>query len=184
MNKHADMVPQDVCVDKILCNTGYCALHYVIAFWSVICMRNERHLRNRKRQIKNLNYKFFHLNIRTKLNVQCKLASSNRLTIKWWWNSLLLNTFFLWSYQCTGHVETISIKLTFRYQFSPSSVHWLAGCDEVRCLKPRRRIQKKFRSLSVTQNSLKITHFNSGVSMRTRLFSSTLYSRRCICVAA
>ena len=75
-------------------------------------------------------------------------------------------------------METISIKLTFSYHFSPSSVHWLACCDEVRCLKPCRRIQKKFRSLSVTQNSLKITHFNSGVSMRTRLFSSTLYSRR------
>ena len=43
---------QDVCVHKILCNTGYCALHYVIAFRSVICMGNERHLRNRKRQIK------------------------------------------------------------------------------------------------------------------------------------
>ena len=48
-------------------------------------------------------------------------------------------------------------------------MHRLTCRDGLRCLKPRRRIQQNFRSLSVMQNSMKITHFNSGVSTRTCL---------------
>ena len=50
-------------------------------------------------------------------------------------------------------------------------MHWLACCDGVRCLKPRRRIQKKFRSLSVTHNS----DISPGISETKFMVSDTSF---------